>query len=67
MEENIMENALKSDLRRVRKMSDKDIELAASQDPDARPMSDEELSKVRWISFENFLPTPPCPTIATKP
>ncbi len=48
---------IKSDLERVRAMSDADIERAARQDPDAQPMTDEELAEAKFMRLEEFLPT----------
>jgi uncharacterized protein (DUF4415 family) len=47
---------LKSELERIRKMSDADIELAARQDQDAPPMSDQELTKARFVRLDAYLP-----------
>lgn len=48
---------LKSDLERIRKMTDADIELAARNDQDAPPMSEQELARARLMSLEDFLPS----------
>jgi len=52
-----MPTLIKSDLERVRTMSEDDIEQAASADPDAQPMTDEELANAVFMRLEDFLPT----------
>ena len=52
-----MPKPTKSDLSRVRAMSDADIERIALEDPDARPMTDEELAQAKRMRLEDFLPT----------
>ena len=47
---------LKSDLERIRKMTDAEIELAARQDLDAPPMSDQDLAKARFVRLDQCLP-----------
>ncbi len=47
---------LKSNLERIRKMTDADIELAAKQDQDAQPMTDQDLEKARFVRLEQYLP-----------
>jgi uncharacterized protein (DUF4415 family) len=48
---------LKSELEGIRKMSDADIELAARQDHDAPPISDQDLAKARYVRLDEYLPT----------
>lgn len=52
-----MPKSTKSDLSRVRAMSDADIERIALEDPDAQPMTDEELAQAKQMRLEEFLPT----------
>lgn len=52
-----MPKPTKSDLKRVRAMSDADIERLALEDPDAQPMTDEELAEAKLMRLEEFLPT----------
>lgn len=46
----------KSDLERVRAMSEEEAERAAREDPDAQPWTDEELSRAVLVRMEDFLP-----------
>jgi len=52
-----MQKSTKSDLSRVRALSDADIERIALEDPDAQPMTDEELTRAKKMRLEDFLPT----------
>ncbi len=47
---------LKSDLERIRKMTDVDIELAARQDLDAPPLSEQDLARARFVRLDECLP-----------
>ena len=52
-----MQKSTKSDLSRVRALSDADIERIALEDPDAQPMTDEELTRAKKMRLEDCLPT----------
>jgi len=51
-----MKKRAKSDLERVRAMSEEEVEQAAREDPDAQPWTDEELSRAMLVRMEDFLP-----------
>ena len=51
-----MPKQFKSDLDKVRAKSAEEIERAALEDPDAPPMTDEQLSGARLMRLEDFLP-----------
>lgn len=51
-----MKKHAESELERVRAMSEEEVERAAREDPDARPWTDEELSRAVLVRMEDFLP-----------
>lgn len=51
-----MPKPAKSDLKRVKTISDADIERLALEDEDAQSMTDEELSQAKLMRLEDFLP-----------
>lgn len=48
----------KSDLARVRAMSEEEIEGNAREDPDAQPWDDEFLASAKFVKLEDILPRP---------